>query len=186
MKYLIFGLGNPGDEYNGTRHNIGFEVLDFLAGEEVWKPTNFGLRCEVKHRGRTLILIKPDTYMNLSGYAVKFWVNKEKIRLKEIIVVADELALPLGTLRLKAKGSDAGHNGHKSIIEELGTMDYPRLRFGIGDNFDRGKQVNYVLGKWEAIEMELVNKGIEKSAEAIKKYTFNGPADAMVFCNTSK
>ena len=184
MKYLIFGLGNPGADYDGTRHNIGFEVLDFLAGEEPWKPTNFGVRTEIKHRGRTLILIKPNTYMNLSGSAVKYWVNKEKVQLKNIIVVADELALPLGTLRLKGKGSDAGHNGHKNIIQELGTSQYPRLRFGIGDNFDRGKQVNYVLGKWEEVEMDLVKKGIEKSAEAIRRYTFNGPSDAMVYCNT--
>ena len=185
MKYLIVGLGNPGEDYDGTRHNIGFEVLDFLAGEEPWKPTNFGLRCDIKFRGRLLILIKPDTYMNLSGSAVKFWVNKEKVQLKNMLIVADELAFPLGTLRLKGKGSDAGHNGHKSIIQELGTSQYPRLRFGIGDNFDRGKQVNYVLGKWEGIEMELVKKGIEKSAEAIKKFTFNGAAAAMVYCNTN-
>ena len=184
MKYLIFGLGNPGTEYEQTRHNIGFEVLDFLAKDQVWKPTNFGLRCEVKHRGRTLILIKPDTFMNLSGTAVKFWVAKEKIQLKNMLVIADELALPLGSLRLKGKGSDAGHNGHKSIIQELGTSQYPRLRFGIGNEFAKGKQVNFVLGKWEPEEEDLVKKGIERSAEAIRRYTFNGPSDAMVYCNT--
>ncbi len=185
MKYILFGLGNPGEEYDFTRHNIGFDVLNALAGDEPWTNANFGWRCDVKHRGRQMILIKPNTSMNLSGAAVKFWVQKEKVELKNIVVVADELVLPLGSLRLKMSGSDAGHNGHKDIIKQLGTSAYPRLRFGIGNNFEPGRQVNFVLGKWSDLEKEQVSKLIDKSVETLKMFTFNGPSVAMHYANTT-
>ena len=156
MKYLIVGLGNIGPEYQNTRHNIGFRVLDAFvkASNAVFEDMRYGAVATVKLKGRTLILLKPNTYMNLSGKAVSYWMQKEKIDLSNLFVVVDDLALPFGTIRLRSKGSDGGHNGLKSINQLLGTQAYTRLRFGIGDNFSKGRQVDYVLGEWSDGEEE--------------------------------
>ena len=156
MKYLIVGLGNIGPEYQNTRHNIGFKVLDAFAkaSNTVFEDMRYGAVATVKLKGRTLILLKPNTYMNLSGKAVSYWMQKEKIELSNLFVVVDDLALPFGTIRLRGKGSDGGHNGLKSINQLLGTQDYTRLRFGIGNEFPKGKQVDYVLGEWSSEEEE--------------------------------
>ena len=150
MKYLITGLGNIGEEYRNTRHNIGFTVLDALAKASnlVFTDGRYGATATLSLKGRQLILLKPSTYMNLSGNAVRYWMQKENIPLENVLIVVDDLALPFGTLRLKGKGSDAGHNGLKNIQQLLGTQEYSRLRFGIGSNFPRGGQINYVLGKF--------------------------------------
>ena len=156
MKYLIVGLGNIGPEYQNTRHNIGFKVLDAFAkaSNTVFEDMRYGAVATVKLKGRTLILLKPNTYMNLSGKAVSYWMQKEKIELSNLFVVVDDLALPFGTIRLRGKGSDGGHNGLKNINQLLGTQDYARLRFGIGNEFPKGKQVDYVLGEWSPEEEE--------------------------------
>jgi PTH1 family peptidyl-tRNA hydrolase len=180
-KFLLVGLGNIGAEYAHTRHNIGFDVLDFFVAkhgasfqtERLADMTNF------RFRGKTLVCIKPSTYMNLSGKAVKYWMDREKIPLKNILVIVDELALPLSKLRLKAKGGHAGHNGLKSIEETLGTTEYPRLRFGIGNEFPKGMQVDFVLGKWTVPEKIIVAKKIEKCTEAIENYVIAGPEHTM-------
>ncbi|MDF1695745.1 MAG: aminoacyl-tRNA hydrolase [Saprospiraceae bacterium] len=176
MKYLIVGLGNIGSEYDGTRHNIGFDVLDYLAEENngKWKTESMGDLCEIKHKGRTLCLLKPSTYMNRSGKAINYWMTKKKIKRDKILVVVDDLHMTLGKLRLRGKGSDGGHNGLKDIQQVLGGTNYPRLKFGIGNDFHSGQQVNFVLGKWDDKEMDIVNKTIKKSAEAIKSFTSIG------------
>ena len=150
MKYLIVGLGNIGAEYAGTRHNIGFKVLDALAeaSNAVFTTARYGDVAELKHKGRTLILLKPSTYMNLSGKAVRYWMEAEKIAPENLLVVSDDIALPFGTLRMRPRGSAGGHNGLKNIAELLGTEDYARMRFGVGGDFPRGHQVDYVLGEW--------------------------------------
>jgi peptidyl-tRNA hydrolase, PTH1 family len=150
MKYLIAGLGNIGTEYDDTRHNIGFEILDRLARkfEVSFKNDTLGSIAEIKYKGRTFILLKPSTYMNLSGKAVRYWLQKEKIQPENLLVVLDDLQLPFGKQRLRPKGSDGGHNGLKSIDQLLGSNVYARLRIGIGDDFKQGRQVDYVLGKW--------------------------------------
>src|SRR5882757_2483820 len=157
-KFLIVGLGNIGAEYAGTRHNIGFDVVDALAAKQnvSFHVERLAEMVEIKWRGHILVCIKPTTFMNLSGRAVKYWMDKEKIALEHILVILDELALPLSKFRLRPGGSDAGHNGLTSIRESLGTDAYPRLRFGIGNNFPRGRQVDYVLGKWGESELPLV------------------------------
>lgn len=180
-KYLIAGLGNIGTEYEGTRHNIGFDVLDRLL---VGSGTSFSTerlasRAELKVKNKQLILIKPTTYMNLSGKAVNFWLQQEKIPLQNLLVVVDDLALPEGTLRLKLKGSDGGQNGLKNINQVLGRQDYARLRFGIGANFPRGKQVDYVLGRWSPSQWDVVDPKIDKAAEAIKSFALAGPSITM-------
>ena len=149
MKYLIVGLGNIGAEYAGTRHNIGFKVLDALAeaSNAVFTTARYGDVAELKHKGRTLILLKPSTYMNLSGKAVRYWMEAEKIAPENLLVVSDDIALPFGTLRMRPRGSAGGHNGLKNIAELLGTEDYARMRFGVGGDFPRGHQVDYVLGR---------------------------------------
>ncbi len=176
MKYLIAGLGNIGSEYKGTRHNIGFDILDHLADENdgKWKTETLGDICEIKHKGRTLCLLKPSTYMNRSGKAINYWMTKKKIKRDKILVVVDDLHLDLGKLRLRAKGSDGGHNGLKDIQQVLGGTNYPRLKFGIGNSFHSGQQVNFVLGKWEAEEEEKVKKQIKKATEAIKSFASIG------------
>lgn len=150
MKYLILGIGNKGDEYTETRHNIGFKIVEKIAEklEVKFNSANYGWIAEGKHKGRKVFLLKPDTYVNLSGNALKFWMQKENIPLENILVVTDDLALPFGTLRLKGKGSDAGHNGLKNIQDKLNTQAYARLRFGISSDFEKGRQVDYVIGKW--------------------------------------
>jgi PTH1 family peptidyl-tRNA hydrolase len=175
-KFLIAGLGNIGDEYAGTRHNIGFDVLDYIAKEAGVKFRNDRLAdvAEVKHKGKILILIKPTTYMNLSGKAINYWLQNEKISVENLLVVVDELALPLGKIRIGPKGSDGGHNGLKNIQELLKTTEYPRLRFGISNEFSKGHQVNYVLGKWSDEEQKTLEPRIKIAAEAIKAFAFIG------------
>ena len=171
-KFLIVGLGNIGSEYAGTRHNIGFDVVDAFVEKHVGNFIAERLAdiAEIKWKGKIVICIKPSTYVNLSGKAVKYWMDKEKIDLKNMVVVVDEIALPLTKLRLRPAGSDAGHNGLKSIQDALGTNAYPKLRFGIGNDFTKGRQVEYVLGKWKEPELQLVNLKIEKSVEIIESF----------------
>jgi PTH1 family peptidyl-tRNA hydrolase len=175
-KYLIAGLGNIGAEYAGTRHNIGFDVVDALAArhQQAFQIDRLAEMVEIKWHGNILVCIKPTTFMNLSGRAVKYWMDKEKIAMDHILVVLDDLALPLNKLRLRPGGSDAGHNGLTSIQESLGTGAYPKLRFGIGNNFPRGRQVEFVLGKWVAAELPLVRMKIEKSVEVIESFATIG------------
>jgi len=172
MKYLIVGLGNIGDEYENTRHNIGFWILDALARASniSFSEKRYGAVAEMKHAGRTLILLKPNTFMNLSGRSVQYWMQKEKIELDKVLILVDDLALPVGKLRLRLKGSDAGHNGLKSIHQILGSQDYVRLRFGIGSDFQRGRQVDHVLGRWTPEEEVLVNSKMERCTEIIKAF----------------
>lgn len=181
MKYLIVGLGNIGDKYDNTRHNIGFDVVDYLAEnhEGKWKTDTLGDVCEIKHKGRTLVLLKPSTYMNRSGKAVNYWMNKKKIQRDNLLVIVDDLHLELGKLRLRAKGSDGGHNGLKDIQQVLGGNKYPRLKFGIGNDFRPGQQVEFVLGKWTAEEKLKLEKLIKKAAEASKSFATIGIKYAM-------
>ena len=175
-KYLIAGLGNIGNEYAHTRHNIGFDVVMAFVLKHGGQLTTDRLayKAEVRWKGRTFVCVCPTTYMNLSGKAVKYWMDKEKIDLKNILVVFDDLAIPLAKLRIRPGGSDAGHNGLKSIQELLGTTEYPRLRFGIGNNFPKGRQVDYVLGKWTPEEEPLVKLKIEKCIEVIEQFSTIG------------
>ena len=168
MKYLIVGLGNIGSEYAETRHNIGFKIVDALAKASTssFKPDRFGDMCEVKHKGRTFVLVKPNTYMNLSGKAVQYWLSETKVPLDKLLIITDDIALDCGVIRIRAKGSDGGHNGLKSINQILGRTDYSRLRFGVGNDFGMGQQVDYVLGEWSPEELELINVKIEKASEA--------------------
>jgi PTH1 family peptidyl-tRNA hydrolase len=184
-KYLIAGLGNIGPEYEGTRHNIGFDVVDALVRElgGPFKLERHAEAAEVRWKGHTVTCIKPTTFMNLSGRAVKYWMDKGGITPDHILVVVDELALPLSKLRLRPGGSDAGHNGLKSIREALGTDIYPRLRFGIGNNFPKGRQVEYVLGRWNAEDMPLVRMKIEKSVELIESFVSIGIERTMNLYN---
>ncbi|HWB91080.1 MAG TPA: aminoacyl-tRNA hydrolase [Puia sp.] len=175
-KYLIAGLGNIGADYAGTRHNIGFDVLDALAAS---LNGHFGIerlaeKVELKWHGQILVCIKPTTYMNESGRAVKYWMDREKIAAGNILVVLDDLALPLSKLRLRPGGSDAGHNGLRSIQESLGTDAWPRLRLGIGNDFPRGRQVDFVLGKWSASELPVVRAKVQKSVEVIESFATIG------------
>lgn len=169
MKYLIAGLGNPGSEYENTRHNIGFKILDALAEpSNIFFSTNkYADHTELKHKGRTLVLIKPNTYMNLSGKAIRYWLEKEKIPIERLLVICDDLALPFGKIRIRAKGSDGGHNGLKNIHELLNTQNYPRMKFGVGAEFSKGRQVDYVLGNWSAEEEKTIGKRIELSRDAV-------------------
>jgi peptidyl-tRNA hydrolase, PTH1 family len=186
MKYLITGLGNMASEYGGTRHNIGFEVLDFLAKEmeASWKTATHGDLAEIKFKGRIFILLKPSTWMNLSGKAVRYWLQKEKIAPENLLVISDDLNLPFGKLRMRPNGSDGGHNGLKSINELLGNNNYPRLRVGIGAEFGKGKQVNYVLGKWTKDENAELPHVLKNCAEAIKTFGTIGLDRAMNQFNT--
>ncbi len=169
MKYLIVGLGNIGNEYHNTRHNIGFTILDaFAKASNVFFSENrYGATCEVKLKGRTLILLKPSTFMNLSGNALRYWMQKEKIEIENVLVIVDDIALPFGTLRLKPQGSDAGHNGLKNIQEILGHNNYARLRFGIGNDFAKGRQVEYVLGKWTEEQTAALPERADRCIEII-------------------
>jgi PTH1 family peptidyl-tRNA hydrolase len=176
MKYLIVGLGNIGSEYDGTRHNIGFDVLDELAesNDGKWKTETLGDICEIKHKGRTLCLLKPSTFMNRSGKAINYWMTKKKIKRDKILVIVDDLHMTLGKLRLRAKGSDGGHNGLKDIQQVLGGTNYPRLKFGIGNDFHSGQQVDFVLGTWTKEEEDKVEKTIKKAGDAIKSFVTIG------------
>ncbi len=175
-KFLIVGLGNIGDEYAETRHNIGFKIVDALANEAGIKFTSgrYADVAELKYKGKTLILIKPTTYMNLSGKAVNYWLQSEKIETDNMMVLVDELALPFGKIRIGPKGSDGGHNGLKNIQEVLNSSTYPRMRFGISNEFNKGAQVNYVLGKWNEEELKTLNDRIKIAADAVKAFSFIG------------
>ena len=181
MKYLVVGIGNKGAEYENTRHNIGFKVVEKVAEkiDAPFRSAHFGWIAEGKYKGRKVFLLKPDTYVNLSGNAVKFWMQKENIPLENILVVTDDLALPLGTLRLKGKGSDAGHNGLKNIQAMLGTQNYARLRFGISSDFEKGKQIDYVIGEWDAEEKEKLTERIPVFADAVLSFVFAGLNNTM-------
>jgi PTH1 family peptidyl-tRNA hydrolase len=181
MKYLIVGLGNKGAEYENTRHNIGFKVADKIAEtlEVSFNTTNFGWMADGKYKGRRVLVLKPDTYMNLSGNAVKYWMQKENIPLENVLIITDDLVLPFGTLRMKAKGSDAGHNGLKNINEVLQTQNYARLRFGISADFSEGRQVDYVLGTWNEEETTALPERIEKFAKASLSFVFAGINNTM-------
>ncbi len=181
MKYLIVGLGNIGDEYRNTRHNIGFMVLDALAKASniVFKDGRYGATASMSVKGRQLLLLKPSTYMNLSGNAVRYWMQQEKIPLENVLVVVDDLALPFGSLRLKGKGSDAGHNGLKHIAATLGTQNYARLRFGIGNDFPKGAQVDYVLGQFGEDDVKQMPERLETAEEIIKSFCLAGLSITM-------
>lgn len=181
MKYLIVGLGNPGAEYENTRHNIGFKVVESISAEleGKWQLDKLAEVSRVKFKGRQLILIKPTTYMNLSGKAVNYWMQNEKIPLDNLLVITDDIALPFGKLRMKGKGSDGGHNGLKDIQKVLNSQNYARLRFGVGNDFHPGQQADYVLGNWDKNEAKALQERIEVSKEFIKGFTTIGLAMTM-------
>lgn len=181
MKYLIVGLGNPGLEYEDTRHNIGFKVVDRLAEskDSSFKLQQNGWVTSIKHKGRTLVLLKPNTYMNRSGKAVAYYMQQENIPIENTLVILDDIALPFNTLRLRANGSDGGHNGLKSIDSVLGHQKYPRLRMGIGNNFHPGQQADYVLGKWNTEERNGLNTFIENAADAVLSFVSIGLQHTM-------
>ncbi|MDR2009240.1 MAG: aminoacyl-tRNA hydrolase [Bacteroidales bacterium] len=185
MKYLIVGLGNPGFEYKNTRHNIGFTVLDVLTENSgiVFSDKRYAYRAELKYKGRTLILIKPTTFMNLSGRAVNYYLNSEKIPVENMMVIVDDIALPFGTIRIKTKGGSGGHNGLQNIEDILGTNNYTRLRFGIGNNFGQGRQVNYVLGEWSEEECKFLPERIDIATDAIKNFPILGIERTMNYFN---
>lgn len=176
MKYLIVGLGNMDPEYDDTRHNVGFDVVDKLASDNdvKWKNDTLGDLAEYKHKGRTIVLLKPSTYMNRSGKAVNYWVQKKKIKRENLLVVVDDIHLDLGVLRMRGKGGDAGHNGLKDIQQYVGGTNYPRLRVGIGNNFYSGQQVDYVLGKWTDEENDKLPAIIKRACEAVNSFAAIG------------
>lgn len=185
-RFLIAGLGNIGDEYENTRHNIGFKIVDACAKKwsaTPFHPSRYASVAECTLKGRKIMLIKPSTYMNLSGKAVRYWLAESNVPAQNLLVVLDDLALPFGTMRMRANGSDGGHNGLKSIDEILQTNGYARLRFGIESNFPKGGQVNYVLGKWTADEEEKLNEYIAKAVEAVEDFCLIGLDRAMTIYN---
>lgn len=184
MKYLIAGLGNIGPDYEQTRHNIGFMVLDALAkaSNAVFEDRRYGFVATTRVKNRSLILLKPSTFMNLSGNAIRYWLQKEKIENHNLLVVVDDLALPFGTLRMKSKGSDAGHNGLKHIQDLIGT-NYPRLRFGIGSDFPRGRQVDYVLEEFSDEEKMLLPERVETAGEMVRSFCLAGINETMNLYN---
>ncbi len=184
-KFLIVGLGNIGAEYVNTRHNIGFKILDYFAKKESlsFATVKLGALSEYKFKGRSFFLLKPNTYMNLSGKAVQYWMEKENIPLENILVIADDLNLSFGTIRIKPKGSDGGHNGLKNINLILNTQSYTRFRFGISDEFKKGKQIDYVLGEWDDIEKEKLPERLEIAAEIIKSFGTAGLENTMTAFN---
>lgn len=184
-RYLIVGLGNIGPEYVGTRHNIGFMVADRLVEScgGSFSSCRYGDMAKVKVKNCELLVLKPSTFMNLSGVAVRFWMNKEKLPLENLLVIVDDLALPFGAIRMRSGGSDAGHNGLKNIASELGTQAYARLRFGIGNDFPRGEQIDWVLGKFPVKEMEQLPAREDVAVDAIKSYALSGLAFTMTHFN---
>ena len=181
MNYLIVGLGNIGDEYARTRHNIGFRVLDALAGASnvVFEDRRYGYVATLKVKNQTLTLLKPSTYMNLSGNAVRYWLKEKNVPVERMLVVVDDLALPFGKLRLKPGGSEAGHNGLRHITQVLGTQQYARLRFGIGNDFTRGGQVDYVLGEFGDEDLQQMDERLNVACEAVKTFCLAGVQIAM-------
>ncbi len=188
VKYLIAGLGNIGPDYQNTRHNVGFMAVDEIARlkEATFESVRYGDVARFRHKGRTIILLKPSTYMNLSGKSVHYWLTKENIELDKLLVITDDVALPLGTLRLKARGSDGGHNGLANIFTVLGTNEYARLRFGIGNNYSKGGQVNYVLGKWLSDELELIRPQLTACIQVVESLVTVGIERTMNSVNTRK
>ncbi len=186
MSFLIVGLGNIGIEYADTRHNIGFNVLDVLAGASniSFESRRLGSVAEYRYKGKSFILLKPSTFMNLSGKAVNYWLQAEKIPVENMLVIVDDLALPLGTLRMRKQGSDGGHNGLKDIAVTLGHTNYARLRVGIGDNFGDGGQIDYVLGRWSERERKELPFICDKAADAIRSFGTIGVERTMNICNT--
>ncbi|HNQ62016.1 MAG TPA: aminoacyl-tRNA hydrolase [Bacteroidia bacterium] len=194
-KYLIAGLGNIGEEYSFTRHNVGFLVADALAeslqkedrkASSLFRNDRLAMVHETKFKGKVIVIIKPTTYMNLSGKAVNYWLQAEKIPIENLLVITDDLALPYGTLRLRKKGSDGGHNGLSDIIETLQSQDYARLRFGIGNEFSKGKQVDYVLGQWGEEEQKTLKERIDKSVQIAKSFVAIGIERTMTDFNKMK
>lgn len=185
MKYLIVGLGNIGAEYAETRHNIGFKVLDALAGasDTFFTTGRYGDRAVLRHKGHSLLLLKPSTYMNLSGKAVRYWMDAEHIAPENLLVVSDDIALPFGTLRLRPKGSAGGHNGLKNIVELLGTEEFARMRFGVGGDFPRGHQVDYVLGEWTEEERAALPERLKLFGDAILSFATVGLERTMNLFN---
>ena len=184
-KFLIVGLGNIGAEYVNTRHNIGFKIVDFLAKKEgiSFETVKLGALAQYRFKGRTFLLLKPNTYMNLSGKAVQYWMEKEKIPLENIFVITDDLNLSFGSIRIRPKGSDGGHNGLKNINLVLNTQNYARFRFGISDEFKKGKQVDYVLGDWDDIEKAALPERLETASEIIKSFGTAGLENTMTSFN---
>ena len=181
MNYLVVGLGNIGNDYAGTRHNIGFMVLDALAGASniAFEDRRYGFVAEMRLKGHKVVLLKPSTYMNLSGNAVRYWVKQKKIEPERLLIVSDDIALPFGTLRMKPSGSEGGHNGLRSITQCLGTNQYARLRFGIGNEFARGHQVDFVLSKFTDEENTAMAERLQKAGEAVKAFVLSGVQFAM-------
>lgn len=184
-KYLIAGLGNIGDEYENTRHNIGFIAADAFvkAQKGIFQPGRLASVAHVSVKGRKFVVIKPTTFMNLSGKSLRYWIQREEIPLENVLVIVDDLALPLGTLRLRAKGSDGGHNGLISIIEDLQSTNFARLRIGIGNEFTKGYQVDYVLGRWSAEEEKVLIPRIDTTVEMIKSFALTGVERTMNYFN---
>jgi PTH1 family peptidyl-tRNA hydrolase len=184
-KFLIVGLGNIGAEYVNTRHNIGFKIVDFLAKKEslTFETVKLGALAEYKYKGRTFLLLKPNTYMNLSGKAVKYWMDKENIPQENILVITDDLNLSFGTIRIRKKGSDGGHNGLKNINLVLNSQEYARFRFGISDEFKKGKQIDYVLGEWDDTEKTALPERLELASEIIKSFGTAGLENTMTTFN---
>jgi PTH1 family peptidyl-tRNA hydrolase len=176
MSFLIAGLGNIGSEYEGTRHNIGFDVVDALVSKHGGSFTadRLASRAEISYRGKILTCIKPSTFMNLSGKAVRYWLEKKKIPIERMLVITDDIALPLSRLRLRGNGSDAGHNGLKSVFDELQTENYPRLRYGVGNDFPRGMQVDYVLGRWRTEDFPFLKIKNEKAVQIVESFVHMG------------
>ena len=187
MKYLIVGLGNFGEEYIDTRHNIGFSILDAFAAESgvSFSDRRYGFICETKYKGRTFVLLKPSTYMNLSGNAVSYWLKKEKVPVDNLLVIVDDIALPLGSIRMKPKGSDGGHNGLAHINTILSYSGYARIRVGIGNGFRKGSQVNYVLGKWSPDEKKFIDERIRIVIGMIRSFAMVGTDLTMTAFNRS-
>ncbi|MBN2634297.1 MAG: aminoacyl-tRNA hydrolase [Bacteroidales bacterium] len=185
MKYLIVGLGNIGDDYADTRHNIGFTVLDALArsSDASFTDKRYGSVSQVRHKGRDLILLKPSTFMNLSGNAVRYWLNKEKIAVENMLIIVDDIALPLGSFRMRSKGGSGGHNGLTHVIETLGTDEYARIRVGIGNNFRKGSQVEYVLGTWNENEKKILGERIPVILDMIRSFVNAGTELTMTAFN---
>lgn len=180
-KFLIAGLGNIGEKYTDTRHNIGFKILDSLAAKEnsIFENKRLGEITSFRFKGKLFIMLKPSTYMNLSGKAVIYWMNKENIPIENLLVICDDINIPFGTIRLKPRGSDGGHNGLKDINASLNTQNYARFRFGVGSEFSKGKQVDHVLGEWSDTESEQLPERLNKSCELIKSFGVAGIANTM-------
>lgn len=181
MKYLIVGLGNVGEEYEGTRHNIGFRVVDALAKAQgsTWQDKRYGFVVRTRVKNAELVLLKPSTYMNLSGNAVRYWMQQEKVELQHVLIIVDDLSLPVGTIRMKQNGSAGGHNGLKHIAQMLGTEGYNRLKFGIGNDYPRGQQIDFVLGKFSAEDEKIVDEKTPVACDAVKAFALSGMAFAM-------